>query len=323
MHRIPLGNTEFEGRNNAYLLVGDDSTAIVDTGVATPPTRQQLEDGLAERNVGFSDIDAVVLTHWHADHVGLASAIQDEGGATVYVHEADAPLVRQDPDALDALRELQEQRFDEWRMPVEKRGELIERLDTGFAIAGDPVEVETVEGGDRLRVGGRTLDVVHAPGHTSGLCLYAFDGETGREAFVGDAVLPVYTPNVGGADLRVERPLATYLETLYRLEETDYDRFWPGHRDVIEEPSERVRAIIEHHRDRTKRVFNVLRDYGPADAWTVSNHLFGELNGIHILHGPGESYAHIDHLIRHGAAEATDDGFRLAPDADVRVAELV
>lgn len=323
MHRIALGNTEFEGRNNAYLLVGHDSTAIVDTGVATPTTRQQLEAGLAERNVTFSDIDAVVLTHWHADHVGLASAIQDQGGATVYIHEADAPLVRQDPEALDAFRALQEQRFDEWGIPADKQAELVDRLDMGLAIAGDPVEVETVVSGDRLVVGDRSLEVVHAPGHTSGLSLFAFDGEANREAFVGDAVLPVYTPNVGGADLRVERPLATYLETLDRLEAADYDRFWPGHRDVIEEPSERVRAIIDHHRERTRRVFEVLKEHGPADAWTVSDHLFGELNGIHILHGPGESFAHIDHLVRHGAVESTDEGFRLAADADARVADLV
>lgn len=323
MHRISLGNTEFEGRNNAYLLRGDDSTAIVDTGVATPTTREQLEDGLAERNVGFADIDAVVLTHWHADHVGLASAIKDAGDATVYVHEADAPIVRQDADALDELRELQERRFEEWGMPDEKRAELVDRLDMGFAIAGDPVDVETVTEGDRLTVGGRSLDVVHAPGHTSGLSLFAFDGEAGREAFVGDAVLPVYTPNVGGADLRVERPLETYLETLHRLEEADYDRFWPGHRDAIDAPSDRVRTIIQHHRDRTERVYEVLKQHGPADAWTVSDHLFGELNGIHILHGPGESYAHIDHLIRHGAVEESADGFRLVPEAETRIAELI
>lgn len=323
MHRISLGNTEFEGRNNAYLLLGEDSTAIVDTGVATPSTREQLEDGLAEHGVTFSDIDAVVLTHWHADHVGLASAIRDAGGATVYIHEADAPIVRQDPAALEELRDIQERRFDEWDMPEDKRAELLNRLDMGFAIAGDPVEVDTVTEGDRLEVGGRQLEVVHAPGHTSGLSLFAFDGEAGREAFVGDAVLPVYTPNVGGADLRVEQPLATYLETLHRLESADYDRFWPGHRDVIDEPTERVRTIIEHHRDRTERVIEVLAEHGPANAWTVSDHLFGELNGIHILHGPGESFAHIDHLITHGIVESTPEGFRLVEDADARIADLV
>lgn len=82
MHRIRLGNTEFEGRNDAYLLAGGDSVALVDTGVATPAARRQLESALADHGLGFADVTDVVLTHWHIDHSGLAGAIQAAGGVT-------------------------------------------------------------------------------------------------------------------------------------------------------------------------------------------------------------------------------------------------
>ncbi|MFC4987924.1 MBL fold metallo-hydrolase [Saliphagus infecundisoli] len=299
MERVTLGNEEFEGRNDAYLL-DDEGVALVDTGIATAETESELREGLAEYGHEFADIETIVLTHWHPDHAGLAGAIQAESGARVLVHASDAPLVRRDDEALAEFDSLRREAFEAWGMPTDERESLLAFLDGSEAIAGEPATVEEIADGDRLAVGGRTLETVHAPGHTAGLCLFEFETADGREAFVGDAVLPVYTPNVGGADVRVERPLANYLDTLRTVVERDYDRLWPGHRDPIDDPAGRARTIAEHHRERTSRVLDVLREHGPADAWTVGAHLFGDLEGIHVMHGPGEAFAHLDHLRHEG-----------------------
>lgn len=317
METIKLGNTEFEGKNNVYVLRGDGEVTLVDTGVSTPSVRRQLRDAMAEWDLSFADVDTVVLTHWHADHSGLAGEIQQASGAEVVVHELDAPLVRKDPESLSSLEELQRRTFTEWGMPEGKLDAILARLERGEAVWGDPVEVTTVREGDRIEVSGHELEVVHAPGHTDGSACYVLPG--GREAFVGDVVLPVYTPNVGGADLRVERPLEKYTVTLERVAEAGFDRIYPGHRDVIEAPAERARTILDHHHDRTERVVEVLREHGPADAWTVSAHLFGELEGIHIMHGPGEAFAHLDHLVRHGVVTETADGYALSVDSEGEV----
>ena len=42
-------------------------------------------------------------------------------------------------------------------------------------------------------------------------------------------------------------------------------------------------------------MLEVLSD-GPATPWTVSDELFGSLSDIHVLHGPGEAFAHLEHL---------------------------
>ncbi|WP_306056709.1 MBL fold metallo-hydrolase [Natronococcus wangiae] len=311
MDRISLGNEEFEGRNNAYVLADEDrdELALIDTGIATDAVRADLRDGLAERGYEFADIDDVVLTHFHVDHAGLAGEIQRESDATVYVHEADAPLVEQDPDAVAAVEERRLELLEQWGVPDAARDELLSFLEAGQSVEGMPAETTTIEDGTVLEVGGRTLETLHAPGHAAGLCCFEVSGAS--EAFVGDAVLPVYTPNVGGADVRVDRPLAKYAETLRTIVERDYDRVWPGHRDPIEEPSERALTILEHHRERTENVLDVLEEHGPADAWTVSARLFGDLEGIHIIHGPGEAYAHLDHLRHEGVLEYDDGEFRL------------
>jgi glyoxylase-like metal-dependent hydrolase (beta-lactamase superfamily II) len=311
MDAIPLDNEEFEGRNNAYLL-DDDGVGLVDTGVATPRTRRELRERLADRGYEFFDIDSIALTHWHPDHAGLAGEIQATSGATVYAHAADAPLIEGDPGALSALDDRRLALLEEWGLPERKREALLDFLAAHEGIAGEPAEVTRIEDGETIEVGGVTLETFHTPGHAAGLCCF----EVGGEAFVGDTILPVYTPNVGGADVRVEAPLATYLDSLARLAERDYDRVWPGHRDPIEEPNDRAREIAAHHRERTERVLGVLED-GAADAWTVSAHLFGELEGIHVLHGPGEAFAHLDHLERGGCVERDGREYVLVEEPDL------
>jgi len=314
VHRIRLENDEFEGKNNAYLLTGDGPTTLVDTGVATDEVRAQLDRGLDHHGVAVTDIDAVVLTHWHQDHSGLAAHVQAAADATVYVHEADAPVIGRDPEAWAEMDALRERRFAEWNVPEADREMLAEIFAAAVRSGGDTPRVEPIAAGDTLPAGDDTLRVIHAPGHTAGLIALAIE-DTG-EAFVGDAVLPQYTPNVGGADLRVDRPLATYVDTLERLEAEGFDRLHPGHRDPIEAPDERIRTILDHHRERTRRVVSVLDDLGSATPWAVSEQLFGDLEGIHILHGPGESWAHLDHLEAHGAVARSGDAYRLEASPD-------
>ena len=361
MKRIQLGNSVFEGENAVYLLETGQTT-LIDTGVATPDTREELVTGLAAHGVAFEDVDRVFLTHWHPDHAGLAGEIQAAGDADVFVHEADAPLVdgsemafAEDPDAQTAV-------FDRWGMPAEAR----ERLRSFYAAVGRGLRgrdaiVTTFTDGDTVDIGGATLEAVHLPGHTAGLSAFAFDprelpggsdaadggsdavdggsdaadggsdavdggsdaadggpaasdrhedGQRFAEAFTGDALLPRYTPNVGGADVRVDDPLGKYADSLARIIERDWDVAHPGHRERIGDPSRRAAEILDHHRHRTRRVLDVLAD-GPATAWEVSAALFGELEAIHILHGPGEAFAHLDHLAAAGVVERDGNAYRL------------
>lgn len=312
MHHIQLSNAAFEGRNSVYLLGDGDAaapTTLVDTGVATPDVEAELRAALDARGVAFADVDRVLLTHWHHDHAGLAGAVQNESDAAVFVHEADADLVAQRGSAREDLRDAQEAALHDWGLPEKEREGLLAFNDEHSDLAGEPADVTEVSDGDTVALGPFEAEVVHLPGHAAGLVAYAVEREGRREAFVGDAILPKYTPNVGGADVRVERPLARYLDSLERVQSLNLDRGWPGHRGPIFAPSERARDIAAHHEERTARVERAVTDLAPATAWEVSAELFGSLSGIHVLHGPGEAYAHLDHLVREGVVERTPDGY--------------
>lgn len=309
---VPLGNFAFEGENNCYVLgtEPDATTTLVDTGDAYASTEHQLREKLASLGLSFADVDQILLTHWHEDHAGLAGTIQDESGAVVRTHEADAAIVAGDERSEEAMRDAMAARVTEWGMPEGPREELLDFLDASDA-RGNPPEVEPFVEGDRFDVGPVTLEAVHLPGHTEGLSGFVFGSDRGRELFSGDALLPYYTPNVGGADTRVESPLGKYLDTLAHVIEADYARAWPGHRGAIVDPAGRAADIVVHHRERTRRIVDFLGESGPADPWTVSAHLFGELSSIHILHGPGESFAHLQHLEEAGLAERAGRAYGL------------
>ncbi len=75
-------------------------------------------------------------------------------------------------------------------------------------------------------------------------------------------------------------------------------------------------AIRHHHRERAEDVLDVLDDNGAPDPWTMAAHLFGEIEGIHVLHGPGESYAHLEHLAEAGAVSRVGNEYELVERPD-------
>ncbi|WP_267643229.1 MBL fold metallo-hydrolase [Haloarchaeobius amylolyticus] len=319
MERLTLSNAAFEGHNNAYLFDDGPETVLIDTGDWMAATRTQLTEALASHGVAMADIDRIFLTHWHPDHTGLAGEIQSQSGAEVYVHAEDAPLVEGDEDAWATLHETQERYFDDWGMPEPKQAVLRERMAEPTAL--DAPEVIPFADGDTFNVNGHELRVVHASGHAAGLCMFETTLDGSPVVFTGDALLPVYTPNVGGADVRVENPLEKYLRALRYIADAGYDRAWPGHRDPIADPPARAEHIIDHHEERAWRVLNVLDESGPLNTWEVSAELFGELSDIHILHGPGEAYAHLEHLAQTGAVIPEGETYRIAERASEALAE--
>ena len=310
MRRIQLENSFFEGLNDAYFFDGDGPTTLVDTGVSTENTREQLRDALATEGVAFEDLDQILLTHFHADHAGLAGELQAESGATVRCHPDDAPLVEHDPDAEADVQARHERLFDEWGMPESAQEQLFGFLDGGEGLGGDAATVEHIEPGDEVRAGDERLEAMHLPGHTAGLTGYVRTTDGDRELLSGDALLPEYTPNVGGADVRVSAALEKYLATLASIEAADFARAHPGHRYPIEDPAARAREIIDHHRERTENVLDALAEHEPATPWQISAHLFGDLSNIHILHGPGEASAHLEHLGAHGLVDRDGDRYQ-------------
>jgi glyoxylase-like metal-dependent hydrolase (beta-lactamase superfamily II) len=86
VHRF--GNAVF----NCYLIEDGNALTLLDAGVKA--FHPLLRAYLRERGRTVHDIEAVILTHGHPDHIGMAEGLRVEAPATVHVHEADAHMAR-------------------------------------------------------------------------------------------------------------------------------------------------------------------------------------------------------------------------------------
>jgi glyoxylase-like metal-dependent hydrolase (beta-lactamase superfamily II) len=162
-----------------YLYDVDGAVTVIDCGFSG--YFDQLPGALSELGRSLDAVAAVVLTHYHSDHVGSAERIRIESGATVFAPSGDAAGVQSGkvPIPGGLLQSL-------WR-PVMLRY-MSHALRNGGAKVTPVAAVRTYGDGEVLDVPGG-LRAVHTPGHTAGHCSLLADGP--GVLFAGDALATV------------------------------------------------------------------------------------------------------------------------------------
>lgn len=173
---------------NWYIVEAEDGLTVVDAGV--PTSWGSLQEALRRLHRDPSEIRALVLTHAHFDHVGMAERMRRELSVPVWVHEDDLPLARR------PRRFSHERRRAPYYATQVRALPIVAALIRSRAFWPAPVrELKRYRTGP-LDVPGRP-HVLFTPGHTLGHCSLHFPD---RDAVIaGDAIvmLDPYTAKEG------------------------------------------------------------------------------------------------------------------------------
>jgi glyoxylase-like metal-dependent hydrolase (beta-lactamase superfamily II) len=189
---------------NCFVLrrAGAEQALIVDPG-EEPDRILATVEGMG------AQVEAILITHCHFDHIGAVEPVAKATGAPVYCPEIEVPVL------------ANIMAFVPWE---------------GFGPFESYEADETVKGGEALELAGLTLDVIFTPGHSPGHVTYSARGEDA--IFSGDVL---FQGSVGRVDLPGgDGP--TLLQSIHALVESHPPEttVYPGHMGTTTLAAERA-----------------------------------------------------------------------------------
>jgi len=189
---------------NCFLFRRDDSdrALIVDPGEEAPKLLHAIEE------LGV-ELEGILLTHTHFDHVGAVAPVARATGAEVWVPEIEKPVLA------DIMS------FVPW---------------PGFGPFESYDAEHTLAGGERLELAGFEIDVIFTPGHSPGHVTFSIPDE--QVVFSGDVL---FQGSVGRTDLP-GGDWPTLLDSIRGLVDSlpEETTVYPGHMGVTTLGAERA-----------------------------------------------------------------------------------
>jgi glyoxylase-like metal-dependent hydrolase (beta-lactamase superfamily II) len=319
VHRIAIPTPFAVGRVNVY-LIDDDPLTLVDAGPNSGTSFDELGRGIARLGHSLEDIELVILTHQHIDHLGLVSLVADRSGAEVAAIDVAVPYVENFT--------LEAQADDDFALDIMLRhgipGDVAAALGAvsqAFRGWGAPVKVtRPLRDGEALPLRDRILHVHHRPGHSPSDTIF-HDRERGL-MIAGDHLLAHISSNPlisRPRDPSQERPqaLVQYLASLRATREMDFKLVLPGHGDPVTDHRDLIDRRLALHRRRAEKILRLLKQ-GSRSAYEIAQELWGDIAVTQAYLTLSEVLGHLDLLTNAGRArelrQADRSLFEALPD---------
>jgi glyoxylase-like metal-dependent hydrolase (beta-lactamase superfamily II) len=293
------------GRVNAY-LIEDDPLTLVDSGPNSGRALDELQHQLAEHGRSIDDIELIVLTHQHMDHLGLVDIIARHSGAEVAAIDKLSGFV-EDFSAAAA-------RDDEFATAVMLRNgisqdvvQALRQVSSAFRAWGGKAHVtRPLSDGEVLKLGNRNLRVLHRPGHSPSDTV--FWDEDRRILIAADHLIkhissnPLISRPLGDDEVSPrERPqaLVTYLDSLAKTRELPAEIVLSGHGDPITDHVALIDERFEMHRRRAEKIYGLIAE-GRRTGYELAQALFGDIAVTQAYLTLSEVLGHVDLLLNEG-----------------------
>lgn len=290
-----------------YALELPDGVAVVDAGWDSEEGWRVLCAGLRTAGFEMTDVRAVLVTHVHPDHYGLAARVRAASGAWIGVHPADAALLCDGLDELAVSAQVDASRAQLRRAGLpetEIAAVTAESIEIRMA-AQPPAPDVLIEDGVRLRLPGWALQAVWTPGHSPGhLCFHDPDR---RLLLAGDHVLPRIRPTVtmhwqGPFDI-----LGAHLDALRAMQRLDVDEVLPAHEYGFRDLGPRVDELVAYHEARLREIADVVVARPGCTCWEITQEItwprpVAALPGMYQRSAVSATLAHLAALRTRGLA---------------------
>jgi glyoxylase-like metal-dependent hydrolase (beta-lactamase superfamily II) len=309
IHRLPVPTPFAVGKMNAYLIEGEQLT-LVDTGPNSGRSLDVLNEQLGEHGHAIGDIELILITHNHLDHIGLTEIVVEHSGAEVAALGAAAKRL--------ADYEGEAERDDQLAVGLmlssgipEEIALALQSVSSTFRGWGGPVNVtRELADGELLDLGDRKLEVLFRPGH-SPMDTVFWDAER-KLGFVGDHLLPHISSNpiiarpLDGSPGRT-RSLANYLESFKKTRELPEGAIlFPGHGEPIDDHRSLIDTRFASTERRKEKLLRLLAD-GPRSGYELAQSMWGNIAVTQAFLTLSEVIGHMDLLEAEGRVREVDD----------------
>jgi len=296
------------GRVNCY-LIEDEPLTLVDTGPNSGKALDELESQLAERGRSIDELELLIVTHQHIDHLGLAEIVVQRSGARVAaLGIASERLANFDEDA---------EAEDRFAVELMLRNGIPEEVTVAlrsvsrsFRGWGSHVEVtHPLEDGQALPFANRTLQAIHRPGHSPSDTV--FWDEERRILLAADHLIahissnPLISRSLDGSDKRPQA-LVTYIESMRKTREMPAEIVLSGHGEPITDHVALIDDRIAKHERRKEKIFNLI-DERPRTGYEIAQAIWGNVAVTQAYLTLSEVIGHADLLVNEGRVREVED----------------
>jgi glyoxylase-like metal-dependent hydrolase (beta-lactamase superfamily II) len=309
IHRLQIPTPFAVGRVNCY-LIEDEPLTLVDTGPNSGKALDELTTQLAARGHAIGDLELVIVTHQHIDHLGLVEIVAEHSGAEVAaIGVAAGRLANFDADA-EADDRFAVELMLRNGIPEEVTAAL-RSVSRSFRGWGSHVAVtRPLDDGEEIAFRDRKLQALLRPGHSPSDTL--FWDEARRILIAADHLLPHISSNplisrpLDGSSER-SQALVTYIASLRKTREMPAEIVLPGHGDPLVDHVALIDERLAKHERRKEKIHKLIVAQ-PRTGYELAQAIWGNVAVTQAFLTLSEVIGHTDLLVNEGRVREVDDG---------------
>ncbi len=263
-----------------------------------------------ERGHSIDDLELLIVTHQHIDHLGLVEIVVEHSGAEVAaIGVAAERLANFDEDA-EAEDRFAVELMLRNGIPEEVTAAL-RSVSRSFRGWGSHVAVtKPLADGEEIAFRDRTLQALHRPGHSPSDTL--FWDEQRKILIAADHLLakissnPLISRPLDGSSQRTQA-LVTYIESMRRTREMPAEIVLTGHGDPVVDHVALIDERIAKHERRKEKIYNLIAER-PRTGYELAQSIWGNVAVTQAFLTLSEVIGHADLLVNEGRVREVDDG---------------